>query len=168
MKCLSKSEYGNAMLLDHVAGRLTGSKAILVAQHLMVCDDCLDLVSGQAAMWEMLDVWEAEPVSTSFNRRLYARIQESPATVWQLLGSLLNGWVARPALPLAALTLLVVAGFFLERPQVSTTANPAVVETPAAVSPTDAEQLNKALDDLQLLHQLDLVKDEAADASKRM
>ena len=169
MKCLSKSASGNALLLDHAAGRLKGGQAAKTAAHLRGCQVCQETVNGQAQVWMLLDNWQPEPVSRSFNRQLYARIaQEPPPTIWGFLLNFLNGSVTRPALPLAAFSLLVIAGFYLERPHVSTVTNPAAVEAPTSVSPGDAEQLDKALDDLHLLHQLDLVKDEAPDASKAM
>ncbi len=168
MECLARSVSGNALLMEYVAGRVWGRDAARVAQHLRECEICGAQAEGQQKIWELLDCWEAVPVSTGFNRRLYARIQESaPARLHGLLARLLTRWVARPAMPIAALSLLAIAGFYLERPQ-PPVARPATQASPAVVSPRDAEQLDKALDDLQLLHQLDLVKDEAANASKAM
>ena len=137
--------------------------------HLRQCEDCNDRVTAHANLWTLLGDWDASPVSASFNRELYARIQkECSSGWWGSLSRVLNGWVARPAMPLAALSFLVFVGFYLERPEAITPAVPAVAEVPVTVTPNDADQLDKALDDLQLLHQLDVVKDEAAQASHGM
>ncbi len=169
MKCLLSSESGKCLLLQHVAGRLQGAQKASVLAHVRGCDVCREHVAEQSRVWDFLDEWEPQPVSLGFNRELYARVErESRIPLWRTLGDILNGWVARPTLPLAAFTLLIIAGVYLERPQAPSAALPVAAEAPAVVTPTDAEQLDKALDDLQLLHQLDLVKDEAAEASHGM
>ena len=172
MECLSKSEAGCATLVEYAAGRLLGRNAREVASHTNRCTACSAFALEQSKLFDLMDLWEPAPVSMAFNRKLYARIQESSGSSWvSVLERVLNGLVARPAFPIAALSILVIAGLYIDRPQVgavSTRSVSAPIKTSPAVSPNDAEQLDKALDDLQLLHQLDLVKDEAGNASRGM
>jgi hypothetical protein len=57
----------------------------------------------------------------------------------------------KPVIPLAAACLLLAAGFVFDHKSSSPVVNP----SPAVVSASEAEQVEKALDDLQLLRQLD-------------
>ena len=72
---------------------------------------------------EALDAWEAMPVSTDFDRRLYRRIEEEKAraTWWSRLVRPFRPMFEAPlmsrSVPLAAAAcLLVLAGVILERP----------------------------------------------------
>lgn len=177
MSCPSKSKSGNARLLAFVAGRLTNVEANQVASHLQSCPSCKEFVSSQETVWDLLDGWSADivtaaPLSADFDQKLYQRIAAAPAeTVWERLAYTASRWIARPALPLAVVTVLAVTGFFAGRPNSAVAPSVSLKNAVVARPQTDAvdgEQLNKALDDLQLLHQLDPGKDEAQSASQRI
>jgi hypothetical protein len=123
-------------------------------QHLSTCAECAAFLAGQTEVWRALDAWEPEPISLDFNRQLWRRIDAAAAAPWyrKLADSLrLGAW--KPALPLTAALFLVATAFMMDHPR-------AVPVTPSAgnasgVSVVEAEQVEKALDDIQLLRQLD-------------
>jgi len=135
------------ILLDYVAGSLNGTQLAEFERHAKECSRCDALVASQAAVWRSLDEWKPEPVSAGFNRELWRRIDaEAAAPSWR---ARLHFW--KQVAPLAAVLALVVTGFVMDRhshPQVKA---PAAV----AVSATEADQLERTLDDLQLLEAVD-------------
>ena len=135
------------VLLDYVAGSLNAAQLAEFERHAKECSRCDALVASQAAVWRSLDEWKPEPVSAGFNRELWRRIDaEAAAPSWR---ARLHFW--KQVAPLAAVLALVVTGFVMDRhshPQVTA---PAAV----AVSATEADQLERTLDDLQLLEAVD-------------
>jgi anti-sigma factor RsiW len=148
--CLMNNDEQTGRVLDYCAGRLDPETARQVARHVETCPDCASL----ASVWKSLDAWEAPPVSADFNRRLYARIAAADAMPWyrRWLDSV-HPLFAQPALSLAAATVVVVTGFLLDNPASKTTVPHAIV------SVTDAEQVEKTLDDLEMLRQFDVSSD---------
>ncbi len=108
-----------------------------------------------AELWKTLDLWEAPPVSEDFDRRLYRKIEEQERMSWwaRFFGS------ARPAIPLAATACLLLVASFVSF-------GPDRVVTPVAEAPQvrEVEQVEKALDDLDMLQQFNLVaaKDDSS------
>ena len=152
MHCPIRSEETADLLLAYTARRLDPARTQTLEQHMNTCPECARFRAGQELVWRALDAWEAPAVAPDFNRRLYQRIEAEAAAPWykRLFTLPLTTW--KPAVPLAAACLLVVAGFILD--------HPSPVTTPAAtpsirVTVTEAEQVESALDDLQLLRQLD-------------
>ncbi len=142
------------VLLDYSAGKLDPSRSVPLAKHLAVCPDCSLFLSAQTDLWQTLDVWEPEPVSLDFNRRLWRKIDAANAAPWyrKLAESLRMGaW--KPALPLTAAVFLVAAGFMMDH-QTSVSMTPGAVNG-SGVTVTEAEQVEKTLDDMQLLIQLE-------------
>jgi len=161
MTCPLKSESTVDVLLDYAAGKLDGVRLARLEQHLPSCAECSAFLVDQTELWQTLDVWEPEPVSMDFNRRLWQRIDAEAALPWyeKLADSLRTGaW--KPALPLAAAVLLVTTAFMMDH-QRSLPATQSV-ETASGMSsgsailtPVDADQVEKTLNDIQLLGQLD-------------
>ncbi len=172
MKCPSKSIGGEARVLAYVAGQLSGREELDMVSHVRECAGCAALVRSQSAVWDLLDACESPAVSADWNRRLQARIEQTPPdSLWIRFRRACQTWAARPAIPVAVLSLFFTVGLYLERPADTPGTPSAPIALPVsapAVTPKDAEQLGKAFEDLQLLHQLDLVKDEAPDASHSM
>jgi len=176
MICPLKSEVNGAdvsgedavdVLLDYSAGRLDESRLALFERHIAVCAECSAFLAGQAEVWQTLDAWEPEPVSVDFNRRMWQKIDAAEAAPWyrKLADSLRFGaW--KPALPLAAAVFLVTTGFMMDHQRtVSVAPN---VANAAGVSVTEAEQVEKTLDDIQLLRQLDAAAGAEPNSSKTM
>jgi len=152
MNCPIRTEETADLLLAYTARRLDPAKTAILESHMDVCPQCAEFRVKQELVWQALDAWDAPAVTPDFNRRLYRRIEAEAAAPWyrRLFTTPWATW--KPAIPLAAAGLLVVAGFVLDHPVSMTTpsAQPAI-----RVSVTEAEQVESALDDLQLLRQLD-------------
>ena len=46
-------------------------------EHIEACPACREFAGGQQAVWQALDAWEPAAVSMDFDRRLYARIEQT-------------------------------------------------------------------------------------------
>src|SRR5262249_38379703 len=135
------------------ARRLEPESVAILEAHMEVCPACREFRDGQRAVWEALDQWEARPVSPDFDRRLYRKIEEQEQLSWwaRLFGPL-RPVLWRPAVPLAATACLVVlAGFISVSPERVTP--PVAVDTQQI---QEVEQVERALDDLDMLRQFDL------------
>ena len=136
------------LLLDYCARRLDPERTAILDAHMSVCEACRRLRDGQQALWASLDQWEAAEVSADFDRRLYRRIEaeESGLRWWQRV-------FVRPAIPLTATAGLALAvGFLLHHP-----ANSPVSPDPVPAA-ADVEQVERTLEDLDMLRQLNLVR----------
>ena len=101
----------------------------------------------QQALLRLLDEFEAPPVSLNFNHRLWRAIETaSRPSFFQLVRT----WL-KPAIPLGVLGALVIAGFAFDHR----------APTPSAtgVSATDAERMERTLDDIQLLGQFEKIQE---------
>src|ERR1035441_7544551 len=152
MNCPIQTEETAELLLAYTARRLDPAKTAILESHMDVCPECAEFRVRQELVWQALDAWEAPSVTADFNRRLYQRIESEAVAPWYVR-LFTTPWVVwKPAIPLACAALVVVAGFLFD--------HPLSVNSPAAtpairVSVTEAEQVENALDDLQLLRQLD-------------
>ncbi|HEU5021395.1 MAG TPA: hypothetical protein VFT60_05875 [Bryobacteraceae bacterium] len=137
------------VLLEYVAGALAGAQLAELELHTKECSRCDALVASQAAVWRSLNEWKPEPVSAGFNRELWRRIDADAAAPSWWAG--LRFW--KQVAPLAVVLALVVTGFVMDRQSHP----PAATSAAAAVSASEADQLERALDDLQLLEAVDSV-----------
>jgi hypothetical protein len=148
------SEYDEGILLDYSAGRLDPAKTEMLKKHMLVCPLCSAYRTEQADVWAALDTWEAPPVSMGFSRRVLRRIEEQGAAPWyrKLADTLrLGGW--KPAFPLAAAALVIAAGFVFDHQGTGPSTHG--VSGASSVSITDVDQVERTLDDIQLLRQFD-------------
>ena len=154
MRCPIEAQENAELLLSYSARRLNPESAAILEAHMELCPACREFRDGQRALWEALDQWEARPVSLDFDRRLYRKIAEQEQmSWWARLFTPLRPMFVRPALPLAATACLVlVAGFIGVDP--GTVTAPVAVEAPQV---REVEQIENALDDLDMLRQFDLV-----------
>jgi hypothetical protein len=164
MKCPIESQENAEVLLSYSARRLNPESTVILEAHMELCPACREFRDGQRALWEALDQWEARPVSADFDRRLYRKIEEQEQLGWwaRIFGPT-RPMFLRPALPLAAMACLVlVAGFILDEP--GKMLAPAV-ESPQVVR--EVEQVERTLDDLDMLRQFNLAApDSGADNSR--
>lgn len=135
------------MLVAYTAGELDLATARALEAHLAGCPACRSLAAEQAAVWTALDAWEAPPISPDFDRRLYRRIeQEARFPWWARLARPFRLMPLRQALPLTATAgLLLMAGLLLR--------HPATAPVPTRAESVRAEQVERTLDDLELLRQ---------------
>jgi len=158
MKCPLQSEETIDVLLDYSAGRLDRLRSALLERHMDACPACAAFRLEQTALWNALDAWEPEPVSMNFNRRLWQRIDAIAAAPWyRRFADAVHFGAWKPAFPLAAAAVLIAAGFMLDHQSSVPTQNSAAGA--AGVSISEADQVERTLDDIQLLRQLDAASD---------
>jgi hypothetical protein len=112
------------------------------------CARCAAFRLGQTDLWRALDAWAPAPVSANFNRRLWQRIDEINHAPWhrRLADALrLRAW--KPLFPLAAAAIVITAGYIMDHPR------PAQESTGVSVS--EADQVERGLEDMQLLRQFE-------------
>jgi anti-sigma factor RsiW len=154
MRCPIETQENAELLLSYSARRLNPESTSILEAHMELCPACREFRDGQHALWEALDQWEARPVSADFDRRLYRKIEEQEQLGWwsRVFGSM-RPMMLRPALPLAAMACLVlVAGFIIDEP--GKMPAPAAESSPVV---REVEQVERTLDDLEMLRQFNLV-----------
>ena len=154
MRCPIETQENAEVLLSYSARRLNPESTVILEAHMELCPACREFQDGQRALWEALDQWEARPVSADFDRRLYRRIEEQEQQGWwtRVFGSM-RPMFLRPALPLAAMACLVLAvGFIIDEP--GKMLAPAAESSPVV---REVEQVERTLDDLEMLRQFNLV-----------
>jgi len=175
MSCQIRSEEHTDHLLAYSAGKLRGEAAAKLKMHMQACEECAAVGKAQSDVWNLLDNWEVRPVSTDFNRRLYARIEaNSSASWWERFASSVNEFLrpvfARPAFPLAAASLAIAAGFVLDHPGRSlfSTAKPAELHASSAdvsgkvdLNRVEADQVEATLDDIDMLREFEPKQDDS-------
>jgi hypothetical protein len=168
MKCPLETGKSPELLLEYPTGRLDPAVQVALEEHVAVCADCRQAIEGHTAVWEALDSWEAAPVSMDFNHRLWQKIDRAEAS--RAFFSLRRFDLSRfnvswkPALPVA---LLLVAGAFMFQGSHEPFPIQSVAGT-SGVTFTEVDQVESALDDLQLLQQLDSVTKPDSDAASRI
>ena len=154
MKCPLRTEDNLAVLLDYSAGRLAANEAIALEKHMLACARCAAYKADQAEVWLALDAWEAPPVSMAFNRRVLRAVEERARAPWYTkLAEALRFSAWKPAFPLAAAVALMVAGFVFDHQGAATGTRGAIEISGVTVS--DVDQVERTLDDIQLLRQFD-------------
>jgi anti-sigma factor RsiW len=148
------------VLLDYIAGRLDPAQAARFERHADQCAHCAALRTAQAAVWLSLDEWKPAPVSEGFNRELWRRIDADAESVswideWtKPLAAALNLSLWKRVAPLVFAMGLVVTAYVFDH----SASHPAPQTNPGApivVTASDADQLDQALDDIQLLRDVD-------------
>ncbi len=168
MDCPIKTQENADWLLEYAAGRLRGERAAQLARHMETCTDCAGFVAAQQVVWNALDEWEPEPVSLDFDRRLYRSIEAArpasglPRVLRRLFAPLQPLW--RPVVPLAAACLLIVAGVMLHAPQ----AVMGPVDGAVRIERIEPEQVERTLDDMQMLRELAVTPQQGVNSSKSM
>jgi hypothetical protein len=146
MNCPLLSEQTADVLLDYSAGRLEAAKAATLQTHMLSCDPCSAFLAEQAELWAALDSWEAPEVTMSFNRRLWRNIELAAGRPWLHFGA----W--KPAFPLAAAALVIMIGFVYDHKSPQPVRN-------GGVSITEIDQVEKTLDDMQLMRQFEAARE---------
>ena len=149
MRCPIETDENAEILLAYCARRLDPETKAILERHMAVCPACRSFQEGQQTVWEALDAWDTPPVSADFDRKLYQRIEtEGGPSWWQRLVSPFQPMLIRQGLPLAAAAcLLVMAGMIAQRPREPI----APVHTVVRGETVPAEQVERTLDDIELL-----------------
>ncbi|MFN7992824.1 MAG: zf-HC2 domain-containing protein [Bryobacteraceae bacterium] len=135
-------------LIAFAAGELEADAAVELERHLESCAACRSFADEQMALWNALDTWKPPAISADFDQRLYRRIREETSRHWwQRLLFPLEAMPMRQVFPLAAAAcLLLIASIMIQRPGNVGPAAPRAEEV-------RAEQVERTLDDLELLRQ---------------
>jgi hypothetical protein len=177
MRCPKTRRGGEAKLVAFVAGTVRGPEGARLRAHLDDCARCSEYVAGQKAIWQLLDEWEPEFPSAgcdaSFGKDVAAKVANLPPEPWFAKSSRwVMGRVLQPALTVTAITAILAIGLYVRDPFATTSqhSSPGRSATiaPRIISPVEAEQMDRAFDDLQLLHQLDSVSDSKKEASRSL
>lgn len=156
MHCPIRTGEGTELFLEYGARSLTPEKEVALERHMASCEDCQRVASAQRTVWNALDVWEPSFVSPDFDQRLYSRIAREEQLPWYRRwfdSSFLNmNWALRPAMPVGAACVAVLAAFLFRGPVLDT--KPDVSVQPQHF---DMEQVERALDDVDMLKQLGVV-----------
>jgi anti-sigma factor RsiW len=162
MKCPIETRENAELLLAYCTRKLDAESTAILERHMEICPACREFSSGQRAVWEALDAWEAAPVTLDFDRRLYRRIDRE-VSWWQLLMRPFRPVLVRQGLPIvAAACLVVMAGVLLQHPA---SAPPAVQPQSAQVDTFEPDQVEHALDAMHMLGEFSYrVRGDAADS----
>jgi hypothetical protein len=140
------------LLVRRAAGQLSKAELGALEEHLRECANCREAAAAQNNLWGVLDEWRPPAVSADFDHRLQVRIAaaeaEGPwARVWR---AVTHGFSWRLSLSVAGACAVLLALVLLRPPLVDlgqiSTAAPA-----AAQKPIDIDQVENALDDVDML-----------------
>lgn len=163
MRCPMQDGQNAELLLAYCTRKLDPAARAAFERHIQSCPDCQTFSEQQKLVWEALEAWEALPVSSDFDERLYRRISELEAA--RTAG--LRGWLAgmlqplRAVWPVAAASMVALAVLLLRAP----VAPPPEADTAELVEIERAEQ---TLEDLQMLRTLHLMARAEAPAAQPM
>ena len=162
MKCPIETRENAELLLAYCTRKLDAESTAIFERHMEICPACREFASGQRAVWEALDAWEAAPVTLDFDRRLYRRIDRE-VSWWQLLMRPFRPALLRQGLPIAvAACLVVMAGVLLQHPA---SAPPTKQPQSAQVDTLQPDQVEYALDAMHMLGEFSYrVRGDAADS----
>ena len=154
MECPIQARGKKDLLLDYCSHSLDAKAADEVEAHLAVCPQCKTWTDAHMRTWSLLDDWQTAPVSPDFERKLRERIallDEHPTPWWKTAWQSFAALGLKPALAGALVVVLLLVGLLFVRPH------------HAPAQPTiDADRLEKALDDVDLLRQVDAPSDTAS------
>ena len=156
MLCPIRNAEEFSCLFDYTAHKLTPEATAAVESHLALCVECRNVIESQRQVWSALDSWEAMPVSSDFDRKLFARIEgEEPATLWaRVFSKPFESLRWRNAvMPVAAAVVTIFAAVMLHVP------NSSPMQTRydgPLLEAVEAEQLDRTLEDLDMLRQLSI------------
>lgn len=161
MTCPLQSDNAD-VLLDYCARALDAERTAMLEAHMAQCAGCREMAKTQAEVWAAMDLYEAEEVSSDFDRRLYARIEAEAERVtawerfWAPVREYLRGQPAwKPVVSVAAASA-VLALVFLVR------ADGPAAEPAQGLNVAEVEQAERALEDIEMLRQLDAPAPEPA------
>ena len=184
MKCpLQMKDGGAELILDYCSDRLHREQpdlALEFERHLSRdgCADCARIVDAQRSVWTALDELDAPPaaVSPDFDAKLWRRIEESEARPWwrRVFDGPALGWSGmvswKPAFVTASACAAVFAVMLVVRPGSpdEPVVNKAAVTSAASATAgnVDFDQVEKALDDIDMLKQMGVVDGDGGGGEK--
>lgn len=161
MLCPVQSRENAEILLSYANRKLDPDTAAVLERHMAVCSECRRVAEAQQAVWSALDAWEAESVSPDFDRRLYTRIEAGEGTGWwRRFVAPLRPMSWKPVMSLAAAGMTLLAVLLIRTPDSAT-------PVPQRFETVEAEQVERSLEDLEMLRQLSMPPHYRAEAGER-
>jgi hypothetical protein len=141
--------------LEYCARTLDPGTAALLSHHMDSCRDCRRLAEAQQFVWSALDSWKPPRISRSFDDVLFTTIAADQITRQRnrRFGDVRN-W--RPALPIAVACGLMTLMFLLPRSR-EVQQGPVLLNEATHEDVIDAEQLDRAVEDMEMLRQFSTV-----------
>lgn len=140
------------VLLDYAAGRLPAAQAALLEKHAESCAHCAALRMAQSAVWLQLDEWKPAPVSEGFNRELWRKI-DADSDGSRALTFGFGMW--KRFAPLVFAAGVLVTAFVLDHSGRQSEEPKQASQAPLVVTASEADQLERTLDDIQMLREAD-------------
>ena len=131
MSCPLEFDRSAELIVGYGARTLDADATAAFERHIQFCADCRKAAALQEAVWKALDEWRQTPISPDFDRRFFGRIAQAQNR---------GRWLWRVLLPAAA--CIALASLLL-------------LPHPKAVPGPPIEQVEHALDDIDLLSQID-------------
>ena len=149
-------EVGNEAeaLVAYTTGAMTPAEQEAFELHTAECAECRELTGAQKSVWGALDLWKAPAVSADFDARLRARVAEEARLPWWK--RLEFSW--KPAIPVGVACAVLAGAFLLHVPAMhpaAPAAAPAAVQSQQDAQKMDVDEVERALDDMDMLKQLD-------------
>ena len=149
MQCPKQNGNAAELMIAYVAEALEPVTQIALERHMAECADCRELAAQQKAVWDALESWKPVLISPDFDQKLYARIaREEQRGWWHRVTGGNWSWAFRPAMPVAAACVALIAAFLIRGPLSD------YDSTPQVQPQVSIEQVERALDDVELLKQL--------------
>jgi hypothetical protein len=158
-RCPLQSGDEGAILLSYLDRRLDYDSMEALDRHVSACPDCARVVQAQRTVWKALDQWEPVAVSADFDERLMRRIEAEQPPLWRRMLAPVGHWW-KPAVPLAAACGVLIAVSVWREPS-------APAELPLMDS-AEAQQMEDALSDLEMLRKLGLTEAAPAGAAQTL
>ena len=152
MQCPSRDVHGPEVFISYAAGELSAEALAELEEHFAVCPECRATGNAQRAVWCALDDWHPASISTDFDANVFARIEEADRKPWYKrlpdLQFAIPRYAMRHLMPVGAACAALIAAFLLRGPLPEATRGPANERT------VNIEQVERALDDIDMLKQL--------------
>lgn len=166
MTCPLENQETAVLLLTYSSDRMSADSAAPLQRHVESCPACQRFLAQQAEVWDALDLWKPEPVTADFDSRLYQKIERQVSWREMFLRPFRPLFAAR-GLPIAAAAgLVIMAAVLLDRPAA---APPAPVPVSAQVETLQPDQVEHALDEVEMLHAFNhLMRSDPSDSNSKM
>lgn len=140
------------IFVAYSAGTLAPQQTLAFAEHLESCRECRRMASAQQQVWAALDAWTPAAVDSNFDAQLFARIAADQEMPWWRRVLQATNWSWKPAMPVAAACGALLVAFLIKSPLQER--QPLSSVQRSNQPRVDIEQVERALDDIDMLKQI--------------